>query len=58
MVPQLAEWRACVATFQKITSSHQVTEGRMGLEKNIYSCNNEVPPKIELSITINRDFSL
>ena len=24
----------------------------------LYSCNNEVPPKIEFSITINRDFSL
>ena len=39
--------------------------GQLGLSLTVkeesialYSCNNEVPPKFEFSITINRDFSL
>ena len=47
-------WEPLVDFCQQLRLSLTVKEESIVL----YSCNDEVPPKIEFSITINRDFSL
>ena len=51
---RIQSWEPLVDFCQQLGLPLAVKEESVAL----YSCNNEVPPKIEFSITINRDFSL